>query len=78
MKPNDVAQVAGYELKLDGLLERQGPNYREMIAQFNVSRDGEALSVNDAVEAQFYHARLLDHRGRAFDARREPALHLAR
>ena len=45
MKPNDVAQVAGYELKLDGLLERQGPNYREMIAQFNVSRDGEALSV---------------------------------
>jgi cytochrome c-type biogenesis protein CcmF len=45
MKPNDVAQVAGYDLKLDGLLERQGPNYREMIAQFNVSRDGEALSV---------------------------------
>lgn len=45
MKPNDVAQVAGYDLKLDGLLERQGPNYREMMAQFNVSRNGEALSV---------------------------------
>ncbi len=40
MKPNDVAKVAGYELKLDGLLQRQGPNYREMIAQFDVSRDG--------------------------------------
>jgi cytochrome c-type biogenesis protein CcmF len=45
MKQNDVAHVAGYDLKLDGLLDRQGPNYREMIAKFNVSRDGEALSV---------------------------------
>jgi cytochrome c-type biogenesis protein CcmF len=44
MKQNDVAHVAGYDLKLEGLLERQGPNYREMIAQFNVSEDGEALS----------------------------------
>jgi cytochrome c-type biogenesis protein CcmF len=43
MKPNDVANVAGYELKLDGLFQRQGPNYREMIAEFNVSRDGEKL-----------------------------------
>jgi cytochrome c-type biogenesis protein CcmF len=45
MKPNDIAHVAGYDLKLDGLLQRQGPNFREMIAEFNVSRDGQALSV---------------------------------
>ena len=45
MKPNDVAHVAGYDLKLDGLLQRQGPNYREMIAEFKISRDGEALTV---------------------------------
>ena len=45
MKQNDVAHVAGYDVKLDGLLQRQGPNYREMIAEFNVSRDGEKLSV---------------------------------
>ncbi|MBH5385667.1 heme lyase CcmF/NrfE family subunit [Bradyrhizobium diversitatis] len=45
MKPNDVAHVAGYELKLDGLFQRQGPNYREMIAEFKISRDGEALTV---------------------------------
>jgi cytochrome c-type biogenesis protein CcmF len=45
MKPNEVAHVAGYDLRLDGLLQRQGPNYREMIAEFNVSRDGDALSV---------------------------------
>ena len=45
MKQNDVAEIAGFDVKLDGLLQRQGPNFREMIAQFNVSRDGETLSV---------------------------------
>lgn len=45
MKQNDVAHVAGYDLKLDGLFSRQGPNFREMIAEFNVSLDGEKLSV---------------------------------
>ncbi len=43
MKPQDVAKVAGYELKLDGLTQRQGPNYRELVAKFEVSRDGQAL-----------------------------------
>ncbi|WFU22511.1 heme lyase CcmF/NrfE family subunit [Bradyrhizobium sp. CB1717] len=45
MKQNEVAHIAGYDVKLDGLFQRQGPNYREMIAEFNVSRDGETLSV---------------------------------
>lgn len=45
MKQNDVAHVAGYDLKLDGLFSRQGPNFREMIAEFNVSRDGKTISV---------------------------------
>jgi cytochrome c-type biogenesis protein CcmF len=45
MKPDDVAKVAGYELKLDGLTQRQGPNFREMIAQFTVNLDGQQLSV---------------------------------
>jgi cytochrome c-type biogenesis protein CcmF len=45
MKPDAVAKVAGYELKLDGVTQRQGPNFREMIAQFTVSLDGRQLSV---------------------------------
>jgi cytochrome c-type biogenesis protein CcmF len=45
MKPDQVAKVAGYELKLDGVSQRQGPNFREMIAQFSVSRDGRPLQV---------------------------------
>ncbi|MHC4044213.1 heme lyase CcmF/NrfE family subunit [Bradyrhizobium sp. 23AC] len=45
MKQNDVAHIAGFDVKLDGLLQHQGPNYREMIAEFNVSLDGKPLSV---------------------------------
>src|ERR1700760_1833524 len=44
MKPDDVAHVAGYALKLDGLTQRQGPNYREMQAEFEVSLDGRPVS----------------------------------
>src|SRR2546423_3956856 len=44
MKPDDIAKVAGYELKLEGLTQRQGPNFREMLAQFTVSLDGKRLS----------------------------------
>jgi cytochrome c-type biogenesis protein CcmF len=44
MKPHEVAHVAGYALTLDGVRQQQGPNFREMIAQFTVSLDGERLS----------------------------------
>jgi len=43
MRIGDVANVAGYSLKLEGLTPRQGPNYREMTAQFSVSTDGRLL-----------------------------------
>jgi len=43
MKPDQIAKVAGYELKLDGITQRQGPNFRETIAQFSVSLDGRPL-----------------------------------
>ena len=45
MKTNDVAHVAGYALKLDGLTQRQGPNFRETVARFEVSLDGKRLSM---------------------------------
>jgi cytochrome c-type biogenesis protein CcmF len=45
MKPDQVARVAGYELRLEGLTQRQGPNYRETLAQFAVSLDGRPLPV---------------------------------
>ena len=43
MKIGDVAGLAGYELKLDGISQRQGPNFREMVAQFSVQQNGRLL-----------------------------------
>jgi cytochrome c-type biogenesis protein CcmF len=45
MRPNDSIPFAGYQLKLDDLSQRQGPNYRELVAAFTVSLDGEKLGV---------------------------------
>src|SRR6185312_5515377 len=44
MKPDEITKLAGYELKLDGLSQRQGPNYRELLAASTVSLDGKKLS----------------------------------
>jgi cytochrome c-type biogenesis protein CcmF len=44
MRAGDVARVAGYELKLDGMTQRQGPNFREMVAQFGVALDGRPIA----------------------------------
>ena len=43
MKIGEVAAIAGYELKLDGISQRQGPNFREMVAQFSVVQNGRLL-----------------------------------
>ena len=35
--------MRGYDLSFDGLVSRQGPNYRELIAKFTVQRDGTTI-----------------------------------
>lgn len=78
MKPDDVAKVAGYELKLDGLTQRQGSNFREMIAPFTVSLDGRQLSVMTPRSAILPRGDRRPPKPRCRRARREPALYLAR
>jgi cytochrome c-type biogenesis protein CcmF len=43
MKPEDIAPIAGYQLTLDGLTQQQGPNFREMVAKFTVTLNGQQL-----------------------------------
>ena len=43
LKPNDVAKLAGYELKLDDVTQLQGQNFREMLAKFTINRGGEKI-----------------------------------
>ena len=53
MRAGDNAKIAGYDLQLDGLRERQGPNYRERVAQFTVSLDGERMGVMTPSKRKF-------------------------
>ncbi len=45
MKPGDVATIGAYSARLDGVGERQGPNFREQIAQFTIMLDGKTVGV---------------------------------
>ena len=45
MKPGDAISIAGYQMTLEGLIQQQGPNYRELVAPFTVRLDGERLAV---------------------------------
>ena len=62
--------MSGYDLTLDGMVPRQGPNYRELIARFTVRRDGAVIAVLEPVQAHLPAAQHVDHRGRAAHARR--------
>jgi cytochrome c-type biogenesis protein CcmF len=39
-----AVDLAGYELKFDGVAPRQGPNYRERVGVFKVTRDGQPVT----------------------------------
>ncbi|WP_407180460.1 heme lyase CcmF/NrfE family subunit [Bradyrhizobium sp. STM 3562] len=45
MKPHDSIPLAGYQFTLDGLTQRQGPNYHELAAVFSVAANGRPLSL---------------------------------
>jgi cytochrome c-type biogenesis protein CcmF len=40
LKPGDEASIAGYHLIFNGVAPRQGPNYRERVGLFTVTRGG--------------------------------------
>lgn len=43
LKAGERVAIAGYELKLESVTDRQGPNYREQIARFAVTRGGDEI-----------------------------------
>jgi cytochrome c-type biogenesis protein CcmF len=44
LKPSETAEIAGYTLAFKGVAPRQGPNYRERVALFEVARNGKAVT----------------------------------
>ncbi|CCE10271.1 Cytochrome c-type biogenesis protein cycK (fragment) [Bradyrhizobium sp. STM 3843] len=45
MRPGDVRGLAGYEIAFNGMSQRQGPNFNELISSFSVSVDGRRIGV---------------------------------
>jgi cytochrome c-type biogenesis protein CcmF len=43
LKPAEGLAIRGYEFKFEGVVPRQGPNYRELTAKFTVHRNGTLL-----------------------------------
>jgi cytochrome c-type biogenesis protein CcmF len=43
VKPGDVVTIGDYQARLEDLIQRPGPNYREQIARFSISRGGSTL-----------------------------------
>jgi cytochrome c-type biogenesis protein CcmF len=43
IKPGEVVTVGGYGAKLESIVQRQGPNYREQVAQFSISHEGSVV-----------------------------------
>jgi cytochrome c-type biogenesis protein CcmF len=53
LKQSDVISLAGYDLTLDAVEDRQGPNYRERVARFTVRRDGAVVAVMEPSKRSF-------------------------
>jgi cytochrome c-type biogenesis protein CcmF len=45
LKPGETARLAGYEWRLDSIVDAQGPNYASRLATITVSRNGAVVTV---------------------------------
>ena len=53
LKPGETVSVRGYDLTLDNMAQRPGPNYRELVAHFTVRRDGAIVDVLEPSKRTF-------------------------
>ena len=53
LKPSETVAIKHYQLQFDGLIPRQGPNYREQIARFTVKRGGVDIGVMEPARRSF-------------------------
>jgi cytochrome c-type biogenesis protein CcmF len=44
LSPGDTVEIAGYQLKFEGVAPRQGPNYQERVGVFEVTRHGDFIT----------------------------------
>jgi cytochrome c-type biogenesis protein CcmF len=53
MRPGETTALAGRDIRLDGIDQRQGPNYLERVVHFTVSRGGAVETVAEPSKRKF-------------------------
>jgi cytochrome c-type biogenesis protein CcmF len=53
MRTGTTTTLAGRDIKLDGVSEREGPNYSEKVAHFTISRGGQVETVAEPSKRRF-------------------------
>jgi cytochrome c-type biogenesis protein CcmF len=53
VKPGQAAPLSGYELTFDGLVQRPGPNYTEVVGKFTVRSGGVTIGVLEPSKRSF-------------------------
>ena len=74
----DGFAISGYDLTFDGTTQRNGPNYRELAAKFTVRNGGARSASWSRPSAPSRRATTTTNEAALHDARRQPALPLAR
>src|SRR5262245_12416445 len=53
LKPSQTVSLSGFDLTFDGLVQRSGPNYRELIGKFTVRRGGSPIATMEPAKRSF-------------------------
>jgi cytochrome c-type biogenesis protein CcmF len=53
LKPSETVSLRSYDLTFDGMVTRQGPNYRETIARFTVRQGGNVIGTMEPSKRNF-------------------------
>ncbi len=53
LKPKESTDIAGYHLTFEGVVPREGPNYRERVGLFKVTRDGREVTELEPSKREF-------------------------
>jgi cytochrome c-type biogenesis protein CcmF len=53
LKPSQTVSLSGFDLSFDGLVQRSGPNYRELVGKFTVRRGGAPIAIMEPAKRSF-------------------------
>ncbi len=53
LAPGDIEQIAGYEVRFDGVSDQKGANFTQKTGSFTITKGGEAVAILEAGKRQY-------------------------